>query len=741
MPFTNVPFYTPKPAKSSNATMNIPMTLGLIPQYMVWHSLTGSANGVTETAPVVPTDRNLSPTVTISEQTEQPQSPNELQPPRASATLLQSPSSPKSTQTPGTPQIRSRPRAASTLSVASTTASRPPSFISEDEDDQGDSSSDDSMLSWWSDDSSDDEEAEGEETSEKVENGQGNDTTPKAKKTRRSAPKPPTNPEKEAERKRREAQRHSLLAAAGLQVTREPSVRRAAPAVPGGRKRRHAPAVPEGRRRGKDLPPIPDEQYEKSERLGTQDAYARYEAFLAQSAQAQSQPLPRPESLSVQSRPSSQGLSPQTTGQSPQGAPLSPTSTITSLPPSIGKEAGGKISGFFKSVLATHHPEPKRPSISGPTISRVGIDDQPSSPSPGSTGQSSEAESSEFGKTWSSLVEPSVLNTMDKSERKRQEAIFEFIATENAYNRDLQLIVEASDMLVFYASLLSMLDEKALTVIFANIEDILLFNTGFFSALEERQKAARLYVVKIGDVLSFLNEAGIYMTYCINQHQAIKLLQSLREERPELNAHLQHIRETNASIRGLDLSSFLLIPMQRITRYPLLIKQIIAYTPYDHSDLPQLEQALRVTEGIVSRINESVRESEGQERLRTLSENLWIGGEGRLDLTAPTAFSGPRRLVKEGTVTKAKSGRKLTMLLCNDIIVLLDNKDLYRMPLALHEVEVKQTRDVTGFALRADQRRGGDTVALKVMSASDAKDWMGKIDRARKQALSARRAM
>lgn len=72
----------------------------------------------------------------------------------------------------------------------------------------------------------------------------------------------------------------------------------------------------------------------------------------------------------------------------------------------------------------------------------------------------------------------------------------------------------------------------------------------------------------------------------------------------------------------------IIIPVQRITRYPLLIKQIIAYTPYDSIDLTPLQSALHAVEGIVSRINESVREAEGQERLRVLSENLWIGGEG-----------------------------------------------------------------------------------------------------------------
>jgi Pleckstrin homology domain len=53
----------------------------------------------------------------------------------------------------------------------------------------------------------------------------------------------------------------------------------------------------------------------------------------------------------------------------------------------------------------------------------------------------------------------------------------------------------------------------------------------------------------------------------------------------------------------------------------------------------------------------------------------------RLDLTAPTRNMGPRRLIREGVVTKAKSGRKLRIFLCNDILVLTDEnaKALYKM--------------------------------------------------------------
>lgn len=67
--------------------------------------------------------------------------------------------------------------------------------------------------------------------------------------------------------------------------------------------------------------------------------------------------------------------------------------------------------------------------------------------------------------------------------------------------------------------------------------------------------------------------------------------------------------------------------MQRITRYPLLIRQILQYTSPDQDHL-QVQNALNEVEGITAGINEGIRDVEGDERLRVLSEDLWIGGEG-----------------------------------------------------------------------------------------------------------------
>lgn len=64
--------------------------------------------------------------------------------------------------------------------------------------------------------------------------------------------------------------------------------------------------------------------------------------------------------------------------------------------------------------------------------------------------------------------------------------------------------------------------------------------------------------------------------------------------------------------------------MQRITRYPLLIKQILQYTEPDQ-DRELTERALHTAERILKTINEAIREQEGRDRLKTLSQDLWIG--------------------------------------------------------------------------------------------------------------------
>ena len=97
-----------------------------------------------------------------------------------------------------------------------------------------------------------------------------------------------------------------------------------------------------------------------------------------------------------------------------------------------------------------------------------------------------------------------------------------------------------------------------------------------------------------------------------------------------LAAKLQHLRKNGPSVRSLDLSSYLLIPVQCLTRYPLLIRQILNYTP-PSMDRDKIENSLITEETILEAINESIREQEGQERLAELSK----GAVGRTRTFGP----------------------------------------------------------------------------------------------------------
>ena len=96
---------------------------------------------------------------------------------------------------------------------------------------------------------------------------------------------------------------------------------------------------------------------------------------------------------------------------------------------------------------------------------------------------------------------------------------------------------------VFYAPLLDILEDKALTVIFANIEDLLLTATQFLSELEERQKSCRLYVDVIGDILEeHMGKMRVYMV-----SPGLRALQSLLV----LGGPIKAVASCCASLTGL----------------------------------------------------------------------------------------------------------------------------------------------------------------------------------------------
>lgn len=135
-----------------------------------------------------------------------------------------------------------------------------------------------------------------------------------------------------------------------------------------------------------------------------------------------------------------------------------------------------------------------------------------------------------------------------------------------------------------------------------------------------------------------------------------------------------------------------------------------------------------------------MRTNENEEKLLTLTNHLEFAGvDGRLDLTAPTRLLGPRKILKEGKVAKAKSGRGLNLYLFNDLLLFTENRGglveaVYRFPMPLEEVAVRDSsRDDLGFQIRYR----GDTVNVRAVTARQCIAWTHEIEKARQSCVGA----
>lgn len=76
-----------------------------------------------------------------------------------------------------------------------------------------------------------------------------------------------------------------------------------------------------------------------------------------------------------------------------------------------------------------------------------------------------------------------------------------------------------------------------------------------------------------------------------------------------------------------ELPSFLIKPIQRICKYPLLLEQLIKYTPNDYPNFQEQVDALHAIRRVTFSVNETKRRVENQDIVRDLSDRLvdWKG--------------------------------------------------------------------------------------------------------------------
>ncbi|XP_068698722.1 intersectin-1-like isoform X2 [Montipora foliosa] len=352
---------------------------------------------------------------------------------------------------------------------------------------------------------------------------------------------------------------------------------------------------------------------------------------------------------------------------------------------------------------------------------------------------------------WTGSFDAKILASMSATERQRQNVIYELINTEQSYMDDLSLTLE-----VFYNPLAEsgMLTEQEFSTVFINWKELIWCNTRLLKAFLIRKKmSSTVAITLIGDILcEMLPRMTPYVRFCSRQLKACQLLQTKVETNPEFK-QLEKKCIADPRAKGLPLSSYLLKPLQRICKYPLLIREILKYTPENHFDRLSLETALEKAEELCQQVNEGVRNQENTDRLEWLQTHVNLESIGeRLIFNSTTNCLGPRKLLHSGTLWKVKSGKELKAFLFNDFLMLtrpqssitgslskkigfdFNDQDvmysIYRKPLILNEVIVKGTQEVNTDDYVFHLSHIDQPYSFRAESKSERNRWLEFIEKA-----------
>ncbi|EFB20451.1 hypothetical protein PANDA_014148, partial [Ailuropoda melanoleuca] len=280
--------------------------------------------------------------------------------------------------------------------------------------------------------------------------------------------------------------------------------------------------------------------------------------------------------------------------------------------------------------------------------------------------------------TWSQLsaVKRSGLSqTVSQEERKRQEAIFEVISSEHSYLLSLEILIR---MFKNSKELSDTMTKTESHHLFSNIIDVCEASKKFFTELEARHQN-NIFIDDISDIVEKHTASTFdpYVKYCTNEVYQQRTLQKLLATNPSFKEVLSRI-ESHEDCRNLPMISFLILPMQRVTRLPLLMDTICQKTPKDSPKYEACKRALKEVSKLVRLCNEGARKMERTEMMYTINSQL------EFKIKPFPLVSSSRWLVKRGELTayvedtvlfsRRTSKQQVYFFLFNDVLIITKKK-------------------------------------------------------------------
>ncbi|XP_043075705.1 rho guanine nucleotide exchange factor TIAM2 isoform X2 [Puntigrus tetrazona] len=199
---------------------------------------------------------------------------------------------------------------------------------------------------------------------------------------------------------------------------------------------------------------------------------------------------------------------------------------------------------------------------------------------------------------------------MSVTERLRM-VIQELVETEKSYVKDLESLFE-----IYLKPLQreTFLSHDEMESLFGSLPEMLDFQRVFLQTLEERttsspeyhaletpEKLKKLLFSLGGSFLYYADHFKLYSGFCANHIKVQKVLERAKTDR----AFKEFLEARNPTKQhSSTLESYLIKPVQRVLKYPLLLRELVSLTDPESDEHSHLTEALKAMEKVASHINE-----------------------------------------------------------------------------------------------------------------------------------------
>ncbi|KAK6748800.1 hypothetical protein RB195_001432 [Necator americanus] len=308
----------------------------------------------------------------------------------------------------------------------------------------------------------------------------------------------------------------------------------------------------------------------------------------------------------------------------------------------------------------------------------------------------------------------------------------ELLSTEERYLGDLLLAKK-----LFYDNLMKLPYRSEVETIFRHWDQLADVSRKIYVRLKKCDSPGQVFISEI-DSLS------VFVAYCSHQQLALDTLNQLISAHPD--AHKLYTKCTSSvAARGMSLNTFLLMPLGRVTRYPLLIEKILKECDPNGELYQDLDTALQLLRALVSEVNRAVTEEENIFLLCWAQSHVKCPPSLKVEFTSNTRLLGMRSFLHSGVLYKLRSGRLLVGLLFNDFLLLTTPDDslaepssfkvskstearftLYKQPLLLSNLKVLPSNEESTLNLK----HGNDTISFRCVNSNARRLWTSQLEQA-----------